>query len=631
MALSAAGCQVWGDPGGIVADGFANNPNPTPAMLFDPGFRLRHRAAFRVFLTGFIGLFILVSARAWTSYELHGMMGVGINYGEYFEKRSDRHRTDLDPIPLAHFQTIRNAGFGHVRLPITWGYRLNEFPSNTSQPVTINAQFLDAVRISVERALSTGLVVVIGTHHEDWFPYYWAAHNNAYIRLNRTGFDQNGHHFSYNLLAPSQGGRPTMEIYSQMYRQIVETFGAPQYNRVVFEGLNEPPYWVRDKNNWGTGSHWNYEGSPHRIMAFHPSNGGHALVNTYNQTIFSLIQTHSPQPQHRTFMLTVNDMNNSKSFRHLTMPAHGNLTPAQRRARLMITLHYYHAMPWTHDATPHQNTWGTFSDYDQLLERMDEIDSTDPGNFNQGNSPLVDVPVNIGEFGVAHRQRLTRNTDDVLEWYRAVTAAALERGYTATVWDDNGWFRVFNRGAGNFNHPSLPAYVSEIWKQVTLFTNVWEFESKTGSTRRLGVVSGSDWAAWQLQSQSGTGHQRFTFEIDPYNRLNARDRIKYYALRNAFGKYIDIEHNTTANGNAVRNATLPLDNVMDHYIYPAFHIADEAFSLVTLLSGAQYPQTTVGDKVVSIRLPCNVGDVAEIQDHATTHTNKQRWLLRLAP
>lgn len=67
-----------------------------------------------------------------------------------------------------------------------------------------------------------------------------------------------------------------MDSYIQLYQKIVETFGAGQYNRVVFEGLNEPPYWVRDKNIWGSGSNWNYDGSSLRFMAFHPDDNGHA-------------------------------------------------------------------------------------------------------------------------------------------------------------------------------------------------------------------------------------------------------------------------------------------------------------------------------------------------------------------
>lgn len=374
---------------------------------------------------------------AYTASQLHASMSVGLNYGEYFEKKGERNILK-GPIPAAHFTTIKNAGFNHVRIPVTWGYRIDTWPAS-GNPVTINGTFLANVKTSVDRALAAGLIVILNTHHEDWFQYYWAAKHNAVIKLDRSGSDQSGHPWEYKLDAT---GRSALSIYKDIYKQIVTTFDSPAYDNLILEGLNEPAFKVRNKANWGGDSTWQ-NNSANYLLAFDPANGGDAKVNDLNQQIFTLVQDNDVNGARRTYSMTVNNMNNHYSYDNLTLPTYSTWTLTQRLDRLMATIHYYHSFDWTHPSSSPDNSWGTTADHAELHGRLDHVRDARDGT-------LAGLCTNIGEFGIAHNERLGRADADVEAWYRAVTAAAKNRNLTATVWDDGGWFRVLNHSTGAF-------------------------------------------------------------------------------------------------------------------------------------------------------------------------------------
>lgn len=401
--------------------------------------RLRSGPRLRAALVAaFLGCLPSVhTSHAYTASQLHASMGIGLNYGEHFDKKGERNILK-GPIPAAHFAAIKNAGFNHVRIPVSWGYRINAWPS-AGNPVTINATFLADVKTSVDRALAAGLIVILNSHHEDWFQYYWAAKNNAVIKLDRSGSDQSGLPWEYKLDA---SGRSAMSIFKDIYKQIVTAFDSPAYDNVILEGLNEPAYKVRNKANWGNDSTWESNAANY-LLAFDPANGGDAKVNDLNQQLFTLVQDNDVNGARRTYSMTVNNMNNHYSYDNLALPAYSTWTLAQRLERLMATLHYYHSFNWTHPSGSPDNSWGTTTDYAELNSRLNHVRDARDANFGG-------LCTNIGEFGIAHNERAGRPDAEVEAWYRAVTAAAKNRNFTATVWDDGGWFRVFNRSTGAF-------------------------------------------------------------------------------------------------------------------------------------------------------------------------------------
>lgn len=565
----------------------------------------RVRALARVLFAGLVAVSSFSAVRAALAADLHEEMGVGINYGQYFENKAQRTNKTLAPIPQAKFATIRAHGFKHVRLPVCWGWRIQPWPV-TGVPIQIDDTFMANVKLSVDRALAEGLIVVLNTHHEDWFQRYFSMEGNASIRLNSAGT-------TYYAASASQGGRPALEIYKDIWRDIVANFdGDPKYENVIFEGLNEP----RMATNSDIGDFDATE------------------VNAVNQAVFNVLQDNLNQDKRRVYMMTVNDANNSKSFQYLTIPTRSGWGPATVRDQLIVTIHYYHNQDWTHAPSAAKSTWGTILDYDELLERLDEITPNDPEKFTPTRGDLVGVKVNIGEFGILHYYDNTasnRNPGDVLEWYRVVAAAAKKRGHTYTVWDDNGWFRMFNRNdgpGGSFDWGDT--YVSEIWKMATLHENDWRLVSGAGVSWNLGTVAG-DWSPWELKTASASDtYQRFQFQVDPGQKLGARDELRYPALRNigGDGRFLDVENESApGNGNAIRNRGGSLDAAFDHYVAPDYEGGGE-FALAIPLPGPLYHGTSGTRRVIDLAAGAAAGTDAVLWQFRTDATkSRQRWVL----
>ena len=555
-------------------------------------------------------LFAPSPLRAALASTLHDAMGVGINYGAHFE--DDKTNEFTSPIPQAKFATIRQHGFKHVRLPVAWGLRLQLPWAGANTPVQVHDTFMANVKLSVDRALAEGLIVIINTHHEDWFQRYYSKENNARIRLNTAGTD-------YYTATEAGGGRPAMEIYKDIWREIVATFdGDPKYENVIFEGLNEPR--LNDASNLGDFSN--------------------AEVNTVNQTVFNLLQDNLNGSARRVYMMTVNDANNARSFKHLTIPTRGGWTAADVKAQLIVTIHYYHTYDWTHAETADPATWGTATEYDEMIDRFDDITPDSAAKFANGSTALVDVKVNIGEFGVRHRKndpangenKIATNRDpgDVLEWYRAVAAAAERRGMTYTVWDDKGWFRVFNRDSGSGGSFDWgTTYESEIWKMVTLYKNTWRLTSGLNAGWNLASSSATGWAPWELKAVSTTDTlQRFNFQVDPGAKLGARDELRYPALRNVgAGKFLDAANDgTPGNGNALRSRDDVLDSALDHYVSSDYQ-GNGAFSLAIPLPATLYLGSGGTTRVIDLPDPAALGTDAVLWQFETTGANSQRWIL----
>ncbi|MBR5344301.1 MAG: glycoside hydrolase family 5 protein [Clostridia bacterium] len=103
------------------------------------------------------------------------------------------------------FQAIHDAGFGFVRIPITWSGHLDA-------DFTIHEVWLDRVQEIVDAALDAGLIVLINTHHDVSEKYYY----------------------------PDRAHEETSRAFvERIWAQVAERF-ADYDERLVFESLNEP-------------------------------------------------------------------------------------------------------------------------------------------------------------------------------------------------------------------------------------------------------------------------------------------------------------------------------------------------------------------------------------------------------
>jgi endoglucanase len=111
---------------------------------------------------------------------------------------------------------------------------------------------------------------------------------------------------------------------------------------------------------------------------------------------------------------------------------------------LMATFHHYD--PWTEfHSEDAANRAYPFTD-DTLRNPMRTADE-----WRQRLG--VDLPIYIGEWGVGWgKKQSSMNCNNVRLWYQSFPEAAAEFGMPTQVWDDGGWFEIFNYGSGAFSN-----------------------------------------------------------------------------------------------------------------------------------------------------------------------------------
>lgn len=123
-------------------------------------------------LVGMVMLGLVLSDRT-KAIRFVGRMGAGINLGNTLDSTGLReYRTDADDLeyetfwgnPRADAETfcaMKAAGFGTVRIPVTWEDHLDE-------DYQISESWLNRVQEVVDMALEEDLYVILNMHHEKW-------------------------------------------------------------------------------------------------------------------------------------------------------------------------------------------------------------------------------------------------------------------------------------------------------------------------------------------------------------------------------------------------------------------------------------------------------------------------------
>lgn len=164
--------------------------------------------------------FVLCAAALWRYGErtraqrFAEKMGAGINLGNTLDSTGLRqYRPEADDLeyevfwgnPEADAETfaaMKAAGFGTVRIPVTWEEHLDENGR-------ISDQWLNRVQAVADMALSQGLYVILDTHHEQWLNLEKEREEEITAR------------------------------FRSLWRQIAERF-RDYDERLLLEGMNEP-------------------------------------------------------------------------------------------------------------------------------------------------------------------------------------------------------------------------------------------------------------------------------------------------------------------------------------------------------------------------------------------------------
>lgn len=111
---------------------------------------------------------------------------------------------------------------------------------------------------------------------------------------------------------------------------------------------------------------------------------------------------------------------------------------------VMVTFHHYD--PWTFCG----DNQGTYDD-----AWLDSNQSTPMQEMATWASTVgAGMPVYIGEWGVGWGSRYSTLTcNNIREWYTSFHSVhATEHGQPTAVWDDGGWFKIFDHGSNGYNN-----------------------------------------------------------------------------------------------------------------------------------------------------------------------------------
>ena len=150
------------------------------------------------------------------------LMGIGWNLGNTLDAHPHGNQEYMGPdVPLdiletlwgntvttfENIETIYNAGFNTIRIPITWYNKLYDI---TLEDATIRGDWMDRVQQVVDYAVSLNMITIINTHHDE-----------RLISLFEEDLEQ------------------TKVTLVHLWEQIGERF-ADYDHFLIFEGMNEP-------------------------------------------------------------------------------------------------------------------------------------------------------------------------------------------------------------------------------------------------------------------------------------------------------------------------------------------------------------------------------------------------------
>ncbi|MBN1411871.1 MAG: glycoside hydrolase family 5 protein [Spirochaetales bacterium] len=298
----------------------------------------------------------VVPATETTAAEMVRHFRVGWNLGNTFDSYSGNSYTDgwieqyTDRSPEAYetawgnpvttravFEKVRAAGFGAVRIPVTWGPHFNPDDS-------INTDWMNRVEAVVKMALDSGLYCIINVHHDT------GADKSTWLKASTAG----------------QAGREAR--FTRLWQAIAYRFASFD-GRLLFEGFNEI---LDDKSRWDKADDESLD-----------------AVNRLNQLFVDTVRAGGGMNSRRFLVVNTYAASTVQNLIDaFVLPSDTAID------RLIVEVHDYSPLSftWQQEQIPwtiSRWTWGSATDYYDLENR-----------FNRLKHRFVDkgIPVILGEF-----------------------------------------------------------------------------------------------------------------------------------------------------------------------------------------------------------------------------------------
>ncbi len=345
--------------------------------------------------------------------EITRAMGLGWNLGNQLEASINGMPSETawgNPVITEKLiQTVKNAGFSTVRIPVSYLLKIGSAPD-----YTIDKAWLDRVQEVVDYVIKNDMYAVINIHGDA----YYTVQNSWLLCVN--------------------GNQDEIKAkYRAVWEQIAERF--KDYDeRLIFESMNE----VFD-NTYGA-----------------PNPAGYQNINDYNRIFTDTVRGTGGNNPRR--WLLIPGWNTNIEY---TAGDYGFEIPEDTLCtagkRLMISVHYYDPYNFTLDenmgtaktqwgkyATQNYDNWGQEDYVDEQMKRLNE-------RFVRQGYPVV-----IGELGVQDKSHISSDFGGYRRyWYEYVVNSARENGCVPVCWD-NGWngeksFAFFDRNTCKVTQPGI--------------------------------------------------------------------------------------------------------------------------------------------------------------------------------
>lgn len=165
-------------------------------------------------------------------------MAIGINLGNTFDAPNEGDWAL--PAQESYIIAFKEAGFNHIRLPVTWHEHTQLAP-----PYEIDSVFLARVEEVVDWALAQGLYVILNAHHESWLKENYQDQKNKnrldsiWIKI-AAHFKEKSAKLMFELLNEPNG--MTVEEVNQVNKRLLSIIRNENPNRLaVFSGHGFTP------------------------------------------------------------------------------------------------------------------------------------------------------------------------------------------------------------------------------------------------------------------------------------------------------------------------------------------------------------------------------------------------------
>lgn len=340
-----------------------------------------------------------------TSTRLLEDVDIGWNLGNSLDAPEGETAWGNPVVSESLLQTVADAGFDMVRIPVTWSLHTGPAPDYEVEPA-----FLQRVEEVVGYVTNAGMYAVINVHHDGADDY---GGDVEWITLN----DADG-------AVTEENNTAVQERFVALWEQIAAHF-ADHGEDLLFESMNE--------------IHDGYDS---------PDPAYHDIINNLNQV----------------FVDTIRNSGGNNSERHLVVPGYntnidytleGFELPEDPTAdRLILSVHYYD--PWSFAGAAETNVWGEEFPESDSWGQESHVQS----QFDQLSTTYVEqgIPVIMGEYGAVHQEGF----EDYRRYYMEyVTKAAVDRGIVPIYWDNGSEgsgeeaFGLFDRDTEDVLHPTI--------------------------------------------------------------------------------------------------------------------------------------------------------------------------------